>query len=263
MPFIKSDGIDFYFEVHGQGTPIIFAHGRGGSHLSWWQQVPKIAENNMVVTFDHRGFGQSPDTLGGPGRRAYASDLRNLMDHLEIPSAYLVGQSMGGWTSLSFAFENPQRALGLLLADTSAGIKEEAIFQAYRDKGEPPKNVFDRALSASFKMREPDKAFLYAQLSALNPEPSEPLMSLLLSTDGPSASDLASLRTPTLFIVGEDDIVVTPQIMRLCASYLPGAALEIVPDAGHSVYFERPEVFNEIVLRFVNRTNRDRAHQSD
>jgi 3-oxoadipate enol-lactonase len=92
MPFVKSNGIKLYYEVHGEGVPIVFAHGRGGSHVSWWQQVPSLSRRFQVVTFDHRGFGQSVDEPGGPGRAAYADDLRNLLDHLSIDSAHLVGQ---------------------------------------------------------------------------------------------------------------------------------------------------------------------------
>ena len=76
----------------------------------------------QVITFDHRGFGQSLDTPDGPGRSAYADDLRALLDHLDIQSAYLIGHSMGGWTSLAFAVNQPERVRGLVLAATSAGI---------------------------------------------------------------------------------------------------------------------------------------------
>lgn len=259
MPFLPIDGFQMYFERHGQGEAIVLAHGRGGSHLSWWQQVPALSQQYEVITFDHRGFGQSPDTPDGPGRSAYADDLRALLDHLDIQSAYLVGQSMGGWTSLGFAVNQPERVHGLILADTSAGIAEDVVLQAYREKDEPPANVFDRAISAGFKKRDPEKAFLYAQLSALNPEPAEPLMSLLLSDDGPKAEALASLAIPTMFIVGQQDIVVPLEVVRMCAGFMSGATIEIVPDTGHSVYFERPDIFNELVQIFVGRVEAERV----
>lgn len=260
MPFLLIDGFQMYYETHGQGEAIVLAHGRGGSHLSWWQQVPVLSRQYQVITFDHRGFGQSPDTPDGPGRSAYADDLGALLDHLDIQSAYLVGQSMGGWTSLGFAVNKPERVHGLILADTSAGIAEEVVLQAYRDKDEPPANVFDRAISAGFKKRDPERAFLYAQLSALNSEPAESLMSLLLSDDGPKAETLASLAIPTMFIVGEHDIVVPLEVVRLCAGFMGDATIEIVPDTGHSVYFERPGIFNDLVQNFVDRVEAERVN---
>ena len=258
MPYMKSGGIELYYEVHGEGIPIIFAHGRGGGHLVWWQQVPVFAKDFKVVTFDQRGYGLSKDIPSGPGRAAFADDLLNLMDHLEIPAAYLVGQSMGGWTILSFAVQHPERTLGLLLSDTSAGISEEAIFAAYRERGEPPAQVFARAISQKFKDEEPLKAFLYKELGDMNPPAPDPLMALLLSDVGPTAADLAGLEVPAKFVVGALDIVVPPSIVELCVGFYPGAEVEVVADAGHSVYFERPEVYNRILADFIARTEQAR-----
>ena len=252
MPYTSANGIELFYESHGKGPPIVFAHGRGGCHLSWWQQVPALRDRFRCVTFDHRGFGYSRDVDNGPGRHAFADDLAVLLDHLGIERSYLVGQSMGGWTCLSFAVAHPDRTAGLVLADTSAGINDESIFSAYRARGEPPANVFDRALSAAFKERDPVKAFLYAEISALSQPPNESLMELLLSEDGPTPERLDDFKMPALLIVGEDDIVVPPEIARICAGFIPGAQLEVVPDAGHSVYFERPEVFNGLVEAFID-----------
>lgn len=251
MPYTSANGIEIFYESHGDGPPVVFAHGRGGCHLSWWQQVPALRDRFRCVTFDHRGFGYSRDIDDGPGRHAFADDLAALLDHLSIERSYLVGQSMGGWTCLSFAVAYPNRTAGLVLADTSAGINDQSIFSAYRARGEPPVNVFDRALSAAFKERDPVKAFLYAEISALSQPPNESLMELLLSEDGPTPEVLADFKVPALLIVGEDDIVVPPEIARICAGFIPGARLEIVPDTGHSVYFERPDVFNGLVEAFI------------
>ena len=251
MSYISANGIEIFYESHGEGPAITFAHGRGGCHLSWWQQIPALRDRFRCVTFDHRGFGYSRDVDNGPGRHAFADDLAALLDHLGIERSYLVGQSMGGWTCLSFAVAHPDRGAGLVLADTSAGINDERIFSAYRARGEPPTNVFDRALSATFKERDPVKAFLYAEISGLSQPPNESLMELLLSEDGPAPEVLADFRVPALLIFGEDDIVVPPEIARICAGFIPGARLEIVPDTGHSVYFERPDVFNGLVEAFI------------
>ncbi len=100
MPKADVNGIQLYYESHGQGPAIVFAHGRGGNHLSWWRQVPAFAENHRCITIHHRGWGASIDAAGGPGRTAFVEDLKQLLDHLEIPQAFLVSQSMGGLTCL-------------------------------------------------------------------------------------------------------------------------------------------------------------------
>ena len=72
MPKASVNGIELYYESHGEGPTIVFAHGVGGNHLVWWQQVAHFSRNFRCITFDHRGFGQSAEVPGGPGARAGA-----------------------------------------------------------------------------------------------------------------------------------------------------------------------------------------------
>jgi 3-oxoadipate enol-lactonase len=116
MPKAQLNGIELYYEVHGDGPVIVFAHGAGGNHLSWWQQVPVFARQYRCVTFDHRGFGQSPDIPDGPSSQAFVEDLKQLLDHLTIERASLVAQSMGGRTCLGFTLAYPDRHKCLLRA---------------------------------------------------------------------------------------------------------------------------------------------------
>src|SRR5258708_37684567 len=105
MPFANVPGTSLYYEVHPANShsalpALVFAHGAGGNHLSWWQQVPHFMDRYTCLVFDHRGYGRSVDTADRPGGARFVDDLRALLDHLEIQSATLVAQSMGGWTSL-------------------------------------------------------------------------------------------------------------------------------------------------------------------
>lgn len=252
MPTAPVNGIDLYYESHGDGPAIVFAHGLGGSHLSWWQQVPALSKRYRCVTIDHRGFGQSRDVPDGPGRKAFAEDLRQLLDHLGIGETFLVGQSMGGWTVLGFALANPDRTRGLVLADTTAGIAEDNVIQAFIDKGPPPQEVSKRAIAPDYADREPAMAFLYSQIAGLN-RPPETTMQLLTSRDGPKAADLAGFGVPTLFLVGAEDAVVSPDIARIAQRYIPHAEMAIVPGCGHSVYFEKAAEFNRIIGDFFDR----------
>ena len=97
MAFMVKDGFRLYYEdTGGVGPTILFLHGAGGNHLSWWQQVPVFAEEYRCVTVDQRGFGQSPDVAGGPGPAALGADALALLDHLGIARVAMVAQSMGG-----------------------------------------------------------------------------------------------------------------------------------------------------------------------
>src|SRR2546427_2657420 len=110
MAFMVKDGFRLYYEDTGGNAPtLLFLHGAGGNHLSWWQQVPVFAEEYRCLAVDQRGFGQSPDVSGGPGPTALATDAIALLDHLGIVRAALVAQSMGGWAAVGAAVHSPAR----------------------------------------------------------------------------------------------------------------------------------------------------------
>ena len=247
MPTAQINGIEFYYEVHGHGPAVVFAHGAGGNHLSWWQQVPAFARQSRCITFDHRGFGQSRDVPDGPGSRAFVEDLKHLLDHLKIDRVSLVAQSMGGRTCLGFTLTYPDRVQALVMADTTGGFGDARMVQLRAD-GEaalagpnPPPRTYAR----HFPQEQPAQAFLYEQIRALNPPRRE------APVPGPTAELVRSLRAPTLLIVGEHDVIAPPSIMKMFQSYIPQARLAEVAGAGHSVYFEKPQEFNRLVLEFL------------
>jgi 3-oxoadipate enol-lactonase len=247
MPKAQINGIELYYEVHGDGPTVVFAHGAGGNHLSWWQQVPVFATRYRCLTFDHRGFGQSPDVPNGPGSQAFVRDLHGLLDHLHIDRVALVAQSMGGRTCLGFTLEYPERVQALVLADTTGGFADARMAQL-RIEGEQAltgPNPPPRTYSRSFPLEQPAAAFLYEQIRALNPPRQE------VPGPGPTAEQVRAMQTPTLLIVGEHDVIAPPAVIKMLQSYIPHARFAEVARAGHSVYFERPEEFNRIVLQFL------------
>jgi 3-oxoadipate enol-lactonase len=247
MPKTQVNGIDLYYEVHGEGPTIVFAHGAGGNHLSWWQQVPVFARQYRCVTFDHRGFGQSPDIPNGPGSQAFVEDLKQLLDHLKIEQASLVAQSMGGRTCLGFTLEYPDRVQALVMADTTGGFADARMAQL-RAEGEvvmTGPNPPPRTYAPHFPQEQPAPAFLYEQIRALNPPRRE------APAPGPTAEQVQALQIPTLLIVGEHDVIAPPAVMKMFQSYIPHARLAEMGGAGHSVYFEKPEAFNRTVLEFL------------
>ena len=96
MPYAPVNGIQLYYESHGEGPATVLAHGAGGNHISWWQQVPVLSKHYRCITFDHRGWGASVEAIGGPGASAFVEDLKQLLDHLGMEKAFLVSQAMGG-----------------------------------------------------------------------------------------------------------------------------------------------------------------------
>ena len=252
MPKAPINGIELYYESHGEGPAVVFSHGRGGNHLSWWQQVADFSSEYRCITFDHRGWGLTADQPNGPGPRAFADDLTALLDYLKIDQAFLVSQSMGGITNLGFTLLHPDRVLGLVLGDTTGGIGDPSVVDLLQDV-HPPENSLERALSSGFMGQHPDLTVLFQQIGLLNPEmPISVVSSLFRDPNGPKASDLSNMTTPTLLIVGQEDLIFPPNVMRAAQALIPNSRLEVVPAAAHSTHFEQPEAFNRLVSEFFS-----------
>ncbi|MCY4416671.1 MAG: alpha/beta hydrolase [Chloroflexi bacterium] len=251
MSSAKINGIDLHYQCYGEGEAIVFAHGAGGNLLSWWQQIPFFSQRYQCITFDHRGFGHSLDVPEGPGAAKFVDDLRGLLDHLGVESAHLVAQSMGGRTMLGFAVKYPDRVKTLVMADTVGGMNVPEVVAEQRNwaaTNTASGEIGFRAVSPLFVQRSPNLANLYLQISRTNPPRHTPPGGL---PAGPGQEELAGMKIPTLFFVGEDDQISPPQVIAAGAKAIAGSKLLKVPEAGHSVYFEKPEIFNFEVLRFI------------
>jgi pimeloyl-ACP methyl ester carboxylesterase len=261
------NGIQLYYEEYGSGLPIVFAHGAGGNHMSWWQQVPVLSRHYRCVTFDHRGWGLSLD-IDDSGPAAFIEDLTRFVDHLRLEKVFLVAQSMGGLSCLGFAVRHPGRVRGLVMANTFAGMRREvwlaandevrllvqSVWQRRREDG------VKRALGRGFAAAHKDRAFLYKQIRMLNEQgpnrlQTETQVQRLRAIErtaetGITREALAALATPVLFIGGEDDEVMPVSLMAVAETLIPNARMTVVSAAGHSVYFEQPDVFNQLLLDF-------------
>jgi 3-oxoadipate enol-lactonase len=253
MPKAFVNGIDLYYESHGSGPALVFAHGRGGNHFSWWQQLAEFSDQYRCITFDHRGWGLTEGNgSDGINQAGFTEDLRGLLDYLELDKVALVSQSMGGITNLGFTLRFPERVSALVLGDTTGGIGDPAVVDLLRNV-HPPEDTLGRALSKEFIASEPEKTMLFQQIGLLNPPmPISVISPLFRDPSGPQAADLAIMNTPTLLIVGEEDLIFPPHVMTAVTDLIPGAVLEVVPGAAHSTHFEQAAKFNQLVHEFLD-----------
>jgi 3-oxoadipate enol-lactonase len=255
MAFLVKDGARLFYEDTGGPAPIVlFLHGAGGNHLSWWQQVPVFVDEYRCVTLDQRGFGQSPDVTGGPGPAALASDALAVLDHLGIGRAAVVAQSMGGWAAVGAAVRAPERFWAIVLANTVGNLTnpEIAAVRARLVAASPPRPavLWHGALGPTFRAAQPVASFLYAQIAGLNP-PRPPDFSDQLARLTTPVEQYAAARVPTLFLTSDEDGLIWPELSRTVHAHVPGSRFERVEAAGHSTYFERPDVFNREVGAFL------------
>jgi 3-oxoadipate enol-lactonase len=246
-----------YYERAGSGPAIVFLHGLGGNHLSWWQQMSYFMRWFDCITVDQRSFGMSPDP-DGTFCDAHPSDLGALLDHLKIDRAVLVGQSMGGWTIVGYALEHSERVAAMVMADTPGGIftpEMRPLMASVSGPGlaldEVPPIGSMPTYAYDYFARRPEMAFLYDSLRILGARPPEDAIKRLGSRRYDLAKVRERLKMPILCIEGEEDALIAPEMIRLLVRALPNARLAMVPRAGHSVYFENAPVFNQLVLDFI------------
>jgi len=259
MPYAAINGIQLYYETHGSGPAVVFAHGAGGNHLSWWQQIPYFSQRFQCVTFDHRAFGLSRDGDGEArlGRRMFHEDLRALLDLLEIDEARIVAQSMGGRTAVGFALRNPGRCKGMVLAGTTGGAVDDEIRElqdAHRESETGRLTLMQRAVSPELKERAAHLDFLYRSIGRMNPPRPKDFLTPIPGYRGSSAERLAGADFPVLFLVGRYDAITPPEIIERCHRGVSGSEFAVIEDSGHSAYFEQPEAFNDAVMAFLEST---------
>ena len=257
---------NLYYEVSGSGPALLFAHGLGGNHLSWWQQVAHFAPNYTCVTFAHRGFAPSDPVAGGVDPADYLSDLTALIDHLKFPDVRLVAQSMGGWTMLEYALANPARVKALVLSSTSGTLDRRGSdpsggrdYDAWLNDAEAKladgvSKGIHPAMGTRAAKREPALHLLYRSIDEMaGTLDKEKLRAGLRRTATRTVAEFRSFRVPTLLIAGGEDVVFPPFLASSIAATLPCGEAVMIADAGHSPYFEQAARFNALVDAFLAR----------
>ena len=247
--YVKTEGERVYFEVTGEGSPVVLCHGLGGNHAIWWQQVHRLAQRNCVVTWDLRGFGNS--TLHNEaGVTTAARDLRALMNHLGLVGAHLVGQSMGGFTALRACLDDASGIASLVLSTTMAGAHPGSFPTV--DPG-PDVSWRDRhpVITRQFAEANADRVVLYNLISSLGAKISPQVMLASMQAEVYRNEDLRSLPIPVCLIAAERDVFAPVDVMQGTQRRFSDATLTVIPRAGHSAYYEVPDAWNRAVLDAV------------
>jgi 3-oxoadipate enol-lactonase len=256
MPWAPINGINLYYEVHGSGPYLLFAHGQGGNHLSWWQQVPFFSLYYTCITFDHRAFGFSNDT-DRRGRMSFGADVIALLDHLGIDDVRVVAHSMGGRTALPLVLRATDRCRAVVFGGTNAGVSDDAIQAAQQAAADARggRGLGNFSVADSFRSDQPELYFLLRQISRVNPPRPADFLHTPPPPDRRPRGDIAERLTatgvPILFLVGEHDAITPPGLIEMCHTRVAGSRFHMFRGSGHSAYFEKAAEYNEVVLRFL------------
>ena len=221
MPKVSVNGFSLYYEIQGDGEPVVLIPGFAAGRETWVLQTPSLSRDFRVITFDPRGVSESEKPEGPQSISLLADDLAHLLQALGISKAHIVGASFGGFVAQEFALRYPFMTRKLVLCCTSFG---------------GPKHV----------QPEPETLKMVAAAKKLNVSQFEAATSFDVETR------VGGIRSQTLVLSGDADEIVPVQNSRNLAAKIPGATLRIVEGGSHTFFNERAEEFNQLVTEFLS-----------
>ena len=249
MPTLNRDGVEIYYEVHGEGPPLLLTHGYSATSQMWAGQIAPFSKQFKLVLWDMRGHGRSasPDDLAQYSEEHTVADMAALLDAAHAKDAVIGGLSLGGYMSLAFHLAHPKRTRALLIIDTGPGYKNDEARDGWNVRAMKTAERFEteglgRLQSGSAETRiaqhTSDKGLALAARG------------MLAQRDARVINSLPEIKVPSLVVVGAND---TPFLKAsdYMAAKIPGAKLVTIPDAGHAANIDQPERFNGAVLGFL------------
>jgi 3-oxoadipate enol-lactonase len=251
-----------YYEVHGEGRPLLLICGLGNDLSSWDLQIPELARKHRVISFDNRGSGRTDAPDHPYSIRMMAGDTAGLMDTLGIEKAHVLGVSMGGYIAEELAMACPGRVTSLVLATTSVGpyMLKISVLQAWARQalaGMTPMASFQIMLPFMFNDRcfeDPQVVEMaVATIAGHSSTPPHILAHQMIACAEHDARDrIGQISAPTLVLAGKEDPFVPFSLSQELAASIPGAKLRVLEGGGHGFSASMAAKFNRAVLEFLN-----------
>ncbi|QAU49894.1 alpha/beta fold hydrolase [Bradyrhizobium guangzhouense] len=249
MPRINRDGVGIYYEVHGDGPPLLLTHGYSSTSAMWHGQVDALAKDHTLILWDMRGHGQSdyPDDPKAYSEALTVGDMAAILDIVGANSTIIGGLSLGGYMSLAFYRAHPERTRALLIIDTGPGFRKDDAREAWNARALATADKLDRegldVLKAATRERA-TASHRNAKGLALAAR------GMLTQRDAAVMELLPEIKVPSLIVVGADD---TPFLAAsdYMAAKIPGAQKVVIPAAGHAVNIDQPKAFIDAVVPFL------------
>ena len=269
MPTIQANGQTLYYEVHGEGEPLLLVMGLAADTMAWAMQVPAFSAHYRTIIFDNRDVGRSSMAAGPYEITDMAQDTLALADALELESFHLVGVSMGGAIAQEVALAAPDRVRTLTLAMTwprggAWAAKLSELWSArveHMSREERVDELMLLTLSEDFFENADGVAWL-RDVMLQNPHP-QSADAFARQLDASSRHDtrerLGRLAIPTHVIGAEHDILVPVWKSSELAELIPGARLSVIDAGPHGANLENAEEFNRLVLDFLDQSRASSA----
>ena len=243
-----------YWDTGGTGQPVVFLHPASGSALVWLYQQPVFAKAGYrVIAYSRRNYYNS-DSAPNQNPGSASVDLQNFVDYLGVNQFHLVSSAAGGSVAADYALSYPEHLLSLTVSSNNLAARNGYIAEAaekikLKEWDDLPR--WFRELGPSYRAVNPEGVAKWIELNEKS-ETGRGARQNLVNVVTPDK--LESLKVRTLLVTGAADMFTPPSIMRMIARRVPNNELVIVPECGHSPYWEQPELFNRTVLEFIRRT---------
>jgi 3-oxoadipate enol-lactonase len=260
MPKIAVNNTTLYYELHGppDADVVVLSNGILMGTASWGLQTPVLARHHQVLLYDCRGMWKSDHPQGPYTMELHADDLAALLDALAIEKAHIAGISYGAEVSMAFAIKYPQKTKSLFLCSTVS--ESEPVLRGFTNtwstaiKAGDPQRLFQESFMLNFS-----DAYISANQAALEQAATryaaldfkgmQELIDCFARLD--LTDQLHQIKTPTMIVVGEEDILKPRKYSEHIASEIHDAKLVVVPGTGHALCLENPIVFNTLLLGFL------------
>ena len=262
MPKVSVNGLGIFYEIEGEGEPVVLIPGFAAGRWIWFKQTAALSRKFRVIVFDPRGVSASDKPEGSQTIGLLADDIAHLLQTIDVESAHIVGASFGGFVAQEFALKYPAMTRKLMLCCTSYGgpnhvaPERETLMALASTKALNSEERMRANLLLAFtpeyirtQVAEVDRVI---HLRAENEVPEHIYMSQLQAAVSFNAeSRVEGITSPTLVLSGDADVIVPLQNSRNLAAKIPGAQLRIIEGGSHTFFIERAEEFNQIVSEFL------------
>ena len=253
--YAVAPGAHLWFQdTQGKGTPVVLLHAASGNAAMWESQMRSFSQAGYrVIAWDRRGHGKTttePDVSASTA----VEDMARILETLNVRRFHLVGTAAGGIVALDFALSFQERVISLTVANSVYGIEDPSYLEIRSNL---------RAASAQASGMRTDFLELGPSYRAMNPEgvtrwlsgtkQNPPVRIPQPTRNKITFAAIQSLRIPVLLLTGDGDLLSPPPLIRLVHSKIPQSEMLVVPESGHSAFWEQPEMFNRTVLSFIAR----------
>jgi len=268
MSIAQVGDINIYYEIHGEGEPLLMINGLGGNMTSWFRILPLLSQEHRVIAFDNRGAGRTDKPDIPYTMEMMADDIAGLLDAIGIDAAHIFGISLGGMIALNFALLHPQRIISLILGCTRCGgphsIADDSGARGVLDPTrlqtmtveERAREMFPYRWSQEFIDNNPEIIEEQIALSKKYPiDPTGYTRQMEAANTHDTYDRLPEIKLPTLVIAGDTDRLIPIENSGIIASRIPGAELVILEKMGHGFYTEARDETSRIIMDFMKRNS--------